>query len=170
MSLTLVTFKKSGARKNIRLQPGETLIGRRPECNLRIPRIEVSRNHCRITDNGNQTTIQDLGSSNGTYVNSERIMEAVIQAGDVIAIGHTIFTVQINGKPENITPPDPSEVLAATHRDSSPDDQTQMQMAVDPGSSAQADPLVQTDPFDDIANMLMADDDDEDEDLKGYED
>ncbi|MCD6296142.1 MAG: FHA domain-containing protein, partial [Deltaproteobacteria bacterium] len=48
--------------------------------------------------------IQDLGSANGTYLNSEKIMEGVISAGDRLTIGSLTFTVQIDGMPENIQP------------------------------------------------------------------
>ncbi len=106
MDANLVIFNRQGQKKEIPLKEGVTVIGRRPDCDVRIPVMRVSRKHCRIILKDNKTTIQDLGSTNGTFVNDDRIMESEIQAGDVVAIGVVKFTLKINGKPEQIEPPD----------------------------------------------------------------
>jgi pSer/pThr/pTyr-binding forkhead associated (FHA) protein len=49
--------------------------------------------------------VRDLGSANGTIVNGKKIKEAVIQPGDQLRIGPIGFVVQVDGKPEKITPP-----------------------------------------------------------------
>ena len=67
--------------------------------------MQVSRKHCRIVHQDDKTTVQDLGSANGTYLNSERVMEAVVNAGDRLIIGGIAFTVQIDGVPADIEPP-----------------------------------------------------------------
>lgn len=118
MDAALVVFKKNGKRLDIPLKAGVTIMGRRPDCDVRIPLGTVSRKHCRIVQKDEGFVLQDLGSANGTYLNSQRIIEDVVNAGDTISVGSFHFTVQIEGKPENIQPPakkqDTSE-LKSTH-------------------------------------------------------
>jgi len=105
MPTNLVLFSKTGNRKDVPLKSGVSIVGRRPDCDIRIPLLFVSRKHCRIIHQENKTVVQDLGSANGTFLNSQRIMEAVVQAGDILSIGSVSFTVQINGQPHDVTPP-----------------------------------------------------------------
>jgi pSer/pThr/pTyr-binding forkhead associated (FHA) protein len=105
MTLTLVLFKSSGGRKEIPLNRPKTIIGRRPECHIRIPKAEISRQHCQIFREGQTYKVKDLGSSNGTFLNSEKVLEAVINAGDQLSVGHTTFTVLINGMPQSYESP-----------------------------------------------------------------
>jgi len=49
-------------------------------------------------------TIRDLGSSNGTYVNNQKISEQEIAPGDHIVIGQVVLTARINGQPADVKP------------------------------------------------------------------
>lgn len=106
MQVVLVMFRADGQRRSFALPRQITVIGRREDCDLRIPLGDVSRKHCRLIQNGNELQLEDLGSSNGTYHNGQRIQETVIAPGDTIQIGPAIFVVQINGVPddENLQP------------------------------------------------------------------
>ena len=105
MHLNLVLFKKDGSQKPIPLSSNITVIGRRHDCDLRIPLTLVSRRHCRLSKNEKVVNIKDLDSQNGTFLNGKRIKEAAINAGDYIGIGPLTFALQVDGKPEKITPP-----------------------------------------------------------------
>jgi len=105
MTVNLVFFSKSGRRKDITLDDGVTIVGRRPDCDIRIPLLYVSRKHCRFICKEDQTVVQDLGSANGTFLNSERIMEAVVGPGDKVGVGSVTFTIQIDGEPSDIAQP-----------------------------------------------------------------
>lgn len=105
----LVTFKKDGSRKDIPLEAGEYTVGRKADADLRIPLNQISRAHCELTINGSTVTIRDLGSSNGTFVNRQRITEATLSAGDQITIGPVTFIVQIDGQPTEVHPPTASD-------------------------------------------------------------
>lgn len=109
MDATLVLFGKDGHRKDISLKSGMNVLGRRPDCDIRIPLAIVSRKHCRISQKESGLTIQDLGSANGTFVNHEQVTEAQINAGDLIQVGPMKFVIQIDGKPQNIMPPDQAQ-------------------------------------------------------------
>jgi predicted component of type VI protein secretion system len=52
---------------------GEVMVGRATDCHWIIPSGAVSRRHARVVRHGREVTIEDLGSSNGTFVNGERL-------------------------------------------------------------------------------------------------
>jgi FHA domain/zinc-ribbon domain len=70
-------------------QPGEgkTLVGRSPECDIFLDDVTVSRRHAEIVRKGDEFTIRDLGSLNGTYVNKKRIESTELQNDDEVQIG-----------------------------------------------------------------------------------
>ncbi|MCK4602266.1 MAG: FHA domain-containing protein [Phycisphaerae bacterium] len=104
MDVKLVMFKSNGQRKDLPLAGDVTVIGRGEKCDLRVPILSVSRRHCelRIAEEG--LVVKDLASSNGTYVNNKRVNEASLGAGDRLVIGPIVFTVQVDGVPEEIRP------------------------------------------------------------------
>lgn len=102
MEINLVFFKKNGSFKSIPLPSNVTVLGRRHDCDLRIPLDSVSRRHCRISNDDGVLNICDLKSKNGTIVNGENVIEIKISAGDKITIGKVTFVVQVDGKPEAI--------------------------------------------------------------------
>ncbi len=104
MDVKLVVFKRDGRRKSISLKEFPTVIGRNEKCDLQIPILTVSRQHCQIDFSNDMLILKDFESSNGTYVNNEKIRETKLEAGDRIVVGPVVFTVQIDGQPAEITP------------------------------------------------------------------
>ncbi len=116
MIVNLVTFTKKGARRDFPVGPRPVVIGRKPDADIRIPLSDVSRAHCQVAQRDGQVLIRDLGSSNGTFVNDQRITEkeATMGPGDRLRVGPVQFTVQIDGVPANIPPaPIPKSAQAA---------------------------------------------------------
>ncbi len=106
MNADLVLLKKGGAHKTFSLRGAVTVLGRRHDCDLRIPLPSVSRRHCEIQQNGEVLKIRDLESTGGTFVNGKRVNgDSPVKAGDAIRIGPLTFVCQIDGKPEKIVPP-----------------------------------------------------------------
>jgi len=105
MEVKIVVFGKGGARKTISLAKAVTTIGRRSNCDLWLPFAVVSRQHCRLIQAGNQLKLRDLGSRNGTYLNGQRVSEAVIKAGDCLQVGPVSLVFQIDGQPVEIKAP-----------------------------------------------------------------
>jgi len=71
-----------------RLNPAGTIIGRSDECDIVIDSKHVSRHHARIfLSSEGQWCVEDLGSSNGTFVNGERVKSCPISRADVVEIG-----------------------------------------------------------------------------------
>lgn len=105
MHINLVLFKIDGTQKPFPLPSNITVIGRRRDCDLCIPLTRVSRRHCKLSKNNNTVKIRDLDSRNGTFLNGKRVKEAPVTAGDYIGIGSLMFLLQVDGKPEEIIPP-----------------------------------------------------------------
>ena len=70
---------------------GEVCIGRSSDIDVVLIEDMVSRKHAQITINGNELKIEDLGSTNGTFVNGERVTDMKLQQGDRILIGTSIM-------------------------------------------------------------------------------
>lgn len=99
MQVVLAMFKSDGERRSFSLHKETTVIGRREDCDLRIPLGEISRKHCRLINDGESLRVEDMGSSNGTFHNGQRVQEATIQPGDTVQVGSIGFVVQIDGTP-----------------------------------------------------------------------
>ena len=99
MQAVLVMFRSDGERRSFSIARDMTVIGRREDCDLRIPLGEVSRKHCRLIRDGDTLKLEDLGSSNGTFLNGQRVQEAILSPGDTIQVGPVVFAVQIDGEP-----------------------------------------------------------------------
>ncbi len=104
MDVSLVMFKADGTRREFPLSKRQVVLGRKNSCELRIPLNSVSRQHCEITMNNGEVILRDLDSSNGTFHNSIRVKEAKLSPGDEIVIGPVVFTIVINGEPDEIKP------------------------------------------------------------------
>jgi hypothetical protein len=69
-------------------------IGRATTNSLMLDDEQVSREHARIVATGDARTIYDLGSSNGTFVNGQRVAHQVLQPGDRITLGAATLLVR----------------------------------------------------------------------------
>src|SRR6516165_4632761 len=69
------------------------LIGRHPECDVRIDLAKISRRHCCVALAYDRILIRDLGSRNGVRVNGRLVDEARLIGGDEVAIGPLIYRV-----------------------------------------------------------------------------
>ncbi len=72
---------------------GDVVVGRSDEADVSLPEDMVSRKHAKLTAAATGLVIQDLGSTNGTFVNGEKVSKVVLQAGDQLLIGGSILKV-----------------------------------------------------------------------------
>ncbi len=87
-------------RNPIRFEVPEVILGRDPACSFVVPDETVSARHTRFSYHQNQWWIEDLHSTNGTYLNEEPISTlTVIVSGDEVRCGQTAFRVEIVRNP-----------------------------------------------------------------------
>jgi len=82
----------------------EIVIGRSSDLDMVLVEDMASRRHAKITVDAEQVTIQDLGSTNGTFVNGERIKRAGLTDGDRILIGTSIIKLVTSDAPLSARP------------------------------------------------------------------
>jgi pSer/pThr/pTyr-binding forkhead associated (FHA) protein len=83
--LEILGFDKK--KKFIELGEGVVIIGREPKCGIQLLVKDVSRRHARIGFCGKDYQIEDLKSTNGTYVNGIKVLTCVLRNQDQIEIG-----------------------------------------------------------------------------------
>ena len=82
------------------------VVGRAVTSDLPIYDPTVSRRHAEVSLVDGGVRVQDLGSSNGTFVNGTRVSETVVSDGDVVTFGKVAFKVQEVTPPATRPPPD----------------------------------------------------------------
>jgi pSer/pThr/pTyr-binding forkhead associated (FHA) protein len=70
-------------------------IGRAPEAEIRLDDTYVSQQHARIFGKGDAWYVEDLGSTNGTFVNDQKLASpAKVEMGDRIRVGNTVLELK----------------------------------------------------------------------------
>ena len=91
--VAIVEGANAGERVDLELAP--LLIGRGPDAAIRLDDDYVSTRHARIASSGDQWFVEDLGSTNGTYVGSARINQPTkLSLGTQVRIGKTILELR----------------------------------------------------------------------------
>jgi pSer/pThr/pTyr-binding forkhead associated (FHA) protein len=104
VKVSLVTVSADGKTKELPAMSLPITFGRGEECKVRIPLAAVSRKHCELVEDDDELVVRDLKSSNGTYVNRERVKQRELIPGDLISVGGVLFVVRIDGHPKVIDP------------------------------------------------------------------
>jgi pSer/pThr/pTyr-binding forkhead associated (FHA) protein len=91
---TLVVHEDGAKPHSVRLETS-MVIGRAPECDLRLDDTFVSQQHARIFGKAKSWYVEDLGSTNGTYVNEQQLVApAMVQPGDRVRVGTTVLELR----------------------------------------------------------------------------
>lgn len=88
--LKFISGKYQGGEFPLEME-SEVVIGRSSELDMVLVEDMVSRRHARITTYGGEIFIEDFGSTNGTFVNGEKITKARLKEGDRILVGTNII-------------------------------------------------------------------------------
>jgi len=106
MACKLILKFKDSVISEIPLDREETTIGRKPENTIHIDNLAVSGRHARVLKIGSKAILEDMGSTNGSFVNDKQITKHILQHGDSILIGkHVLTFVNLDDKPEQPEPP-----------------------------------------------------------------
>jgi len=100
-ALRFISGKYQGGEFPLKME-SEIVIGRSSDLDMVLVEDMVSRKHAKISISGDQIFIQDLGSTNGSFVNGEKIRRARLKEGDRILIGTSIIKV-VSVDSENTT-------------------------------------------------------------------
>jgi len=95
MEVRLVVEKGARKQQVFRMRKPEFFIGRKHECDIRIPASDVSRRHCRLNFFDGLLYVEDLDSANGTQLNGESVAgRQVAQPGDRLKVGPVTFVIE----------------------------------------------------------------------------
>jgi putative nucleotidyltransferase with HDIG domain len=97
--LTILQGESVGKTFTIR-QGDKKLIGRAPECDIRIKDQRASRKHCTVENHGFEVRVEDLGSANKTVINGKTVEKGVLDSGDLLTVGSHVFECRIKSKEE----------------------------------------------------------------------
>jgi pSer/pThr/pTyr-binding forkhead associated (FHA) protein len=95
-ALKFISGKYQGGEFPLKMEK-QVVIGRSSELDMVLVEDMVSRKHAKITVSGGKITIEDLGSTNGTFVNGEKVKQARLKEGDRILIGTSILKLVHQG-------------------------------------------------------------------------
>lgn len=86
--------------------PHRFTVGKSEACDLTLTDREVSRRHLALEQRGGVLHVEDLGSTNGTFVNGVRVIEALVEGGETLRVGSTVLRVEARGEKDAVrTPP-----------------------------------------------------------------
>ena len=118
MAKLIVTAGPLGQRE-IEVNKDVFSLGRMPENDIELRDSLVSRKHSELIRRGNRFTLYDLGSSNGTYVNKKRIDVKVLDDGDEVTVGESVFVFKDENSPprpaDSAQEPAESELIASLY-------------------------------------------------------
>lgn len=144
MDVRLVVVQGKPEGKEIAVRGEQFIVGRDPRCQLRPASEAVSKLHCAILQRDGRVYLRDLRSTNGTFVNNDRIAgEVELRDGDLIRVTSLVFAVKI-----------PCEAVCGVDRPSSEEDQAAEWLLDTPGA---AETSVQANAKTTIVNMPAAD-------------
>src|SRR3954467_9517890 len=83
----LVLLSEGLTGQTYELKAEKTTVGRLPDNAFQIPEASVSSHHCEITLRGSDLLVHDLDSTNGTFINGERIKDGVVKSGQILRLG-----------------------------------------------------------------------------------
>jgi pSer/pThr/pTyr-binding forkhead associated (FHA) protein len=89
-----------------------TLIGRKEDCDLCLDHKSVSKQHCIIVKTDGLLLLRDLGSTNGTRVNGQRVRRAALLPNDQLTVARYRFRVHLGPDDSRAGPEDPTAHMA----------------------------------------------------------
>jgi pSer/pThr/pTyr-binding forkhead associated (FHA) protein len=110
-----------------------TIIGRQQDCDARLEQKSVSKQHCVLVKSHGIVMLRDLGSTNGTYVNGQRVRRAALVADDSVTFANVKYqlvqpkaappapTVGIDTRTQQMRPEDLEQIMGRLTQTNIPD-------------------------------------------------
>ena len=96
MTTWILRTSESDDPLTFRLSPGATkIVGRATRADFILDRALVSRLHCRLTASDERLEVEDLASTNGTFMNDQRVDRARLASGDRLRVGPIELTIKL---------------------------------------------------------------------------
>jgi predicted component of type VI protein secretion system len=93
----LVVLSEGLTGRSHDLKVDKTTIGRLEDNTFQIAEQSVSSHHCEVLLKGNDVIVRDLNSTNGTYINGEKISEKVLKPGQILRLGNIEARLEVDG-------------------------------------------------------------------------
>lgn len=126
----LVILSQGMTGRSHELKVDKTTIGRVDDNTFPIAEASVSSHHCEVLLRGNDVVVNDLNSTNGTFINGDKITgEAVLKPGQILRLGQIELRLDVEG----VTPPPapaPNTTASAPAPKKGPDNTVVMQRGV----------------------------------------
>jgi pSer/pThr/pTyr-binding forkhead associated (FHA) protein len=106
------------------LKVDKTTIGRVEDNTFQIAEPSVSSHHCEILLRGSDVVVRDLNSTNGTFINGEKVTEIAIKPGQVLRLGQIEMRLETDSTPGSAMPSSSPSTPAPTTPAKKPLDQT----------------------------------------------
>jgi len=140
MPVLILTFKKQIIRK-FPFVTDTITIGRRPENEITIDNLAVSGHHARIDKTGSDFILTDLQSTNGTFVNSKKVVTHTLKHGDNVTIGKHVILFLESEKERAETPKVPSNDEKTIILDASKKQELQAKRGAAPQAEAKGEKI-----------------------------
>lgn len=98
------------------LKAEKTTIGRVEDNSFQIAESSVSSHHCEIVLRGADVVVKDLNSTNGSYINGEKITESVLKVGQVLRLGQIEMRLEADTPPGAAVPKKPADSTLVMQR------------------------------------------------------
>jgi pSer/pThr/pTyr-binding forkhead associated (FHA) protein len=97
----LVVLSAGMTGRTHELKVDKTTVGRVEDNTFQISEPSISSHHCEILLKGTDVLVRDLGSTNGSFINGEKITEAVLKPNQILRLGQ----IELRLEPETVTGP-----------------------------------------------------------------
>lgn len=96
-ALTVLDSPVLPVQRSLALSPGaQVSLGRAEDNHLRLEDTFVSSHHARLSVTPEGLLLEDLGSTNGTFLNGEEVQRGWLKPGDELAVGDSVFRVEVH--------------------------------------------------------------------------
>ena len=112
----IVVLSEGLTGRSIDLKVDKTTVGRLEDNAFQISEQSVSSHHCELLLKGSDVIVRDLNSTNGTYINGEKISEKVLKPGQILRLGNVEARLETDGVAAGATPTSAAAAAAAEKR------------------------------------------------------